>query len=64
MKNLLLGMAPPPFGRPLVAGVAVADERLPGMGTIVLDAANGEYRIMNGHWEGVQWSPVRPASGR
>ena len=25
-------------------------------GTILLDIANGEYRIIKGRWEGVQWS--------
>ena len=31
---------------------------------ILLDLTNGEYRIMKGGWEGVQWDPVGFASGR
>ena len=33
-------------------------------GTILLDVANGEYRIMKGSWEGVQWDPVGSAFDR
>ena len=33
-------------------------------GTVLLDVSNGEYRIMKGSWEGVQWDPVGPAFGR
>ena len=33
-------------------------------GTILLDVTSGEYRIMRGHWEGVQWTPTTIFVGR
>jgi hypothetical protein len=64
MKDTLFGMAPRLSADRTWLAWQLPAEQFQERETILLDIANGEYRIMEGHWEGVQWDAVRAASGR